>query len=664
MKKPHIAFFLGLVLAVGVYLYFVVPGDRPSGSGPTVPGQQGKIPEAPQWTIVPAPEEPVDTPGSVESNEKVSWLTLSGRVTAEGRTPTVDSVPLTVTVITVETPLPQSVRDWLGNVEEYQSVADVLEAAREKGFDPAEIRSHVGRRITRSITTNAAGEFELSRAPPGLYRIHRENQKTVGTGSILQLPGNVRPMTLTLRETGDFEGRVVGPDGSPLAGVRVSFTNDERPARRTTRSGTFVIRDVPLRRPLNFFAFEKPGYAIREADRGPLRTVKNDTVFQLQRGTYLRVSTRKPGGEGLQEGAVVAHPAEGFEQPPDPRVRHLRGDTYVEFFGLPAGTWSLRLAHGPYSSASRRVQLARNDSSVLTLPVRETRAVFVEVRNLNTDSPVRNVRIVGQGYNQRGEPVDAAIRQEGVVGPGLHKLRLDTSLSEVHLSVHPRRDPFLRPRSVRRTLEDDTISVRLPQFAREDGSISRRFEWVGPDGTKRGVSPGRAEVYHRTSGRRLLQFPIRALGNGEHQFPAGDLFLMGYTRTEDGDRVFSTGFGSTSSGHSTVRLELEKPARVKGTIESDPTDRLHQVGLVAFNPMEHSDGSDPRLPFEVPGWLVQRIGEDGTFSFSKVPPGEVFYLVGTRSKDRLGPGVLLHRVQSLGPLSSGETRTVRWDVSF
>lgn len=656
MRNAYIAFGFGLVLAVGLYLFFVIPMDRPPTDSRNSSFLEEESPgeELPSWSIVPPASErepSVQKPASSDTN---TFLRILGTVKRQDREPIADSVPLRVTVLTLDTPLPEEFRRWLRNVDEYQNTEAVLKAARQKDFWEDDLQSYLGPRITRNISTNDSGEFELSRAPPGLYRINRKGQETGGTGTVLQLPDNDRPMTLTIGTTEDFEGRIVDSDGSPLEGVNVSFVNNERDPLRTNESGTFVIQDIPRQRPLNFFRFEKEGYKPLRVDRNAPADGASDTTFRMIRGTYLRVNVRTSGGGTVQEGAVVARSVGTSGDRPDPRVSHLRGEKFVEFFGLSSGKWSLRLARGPYISTPRTIQLNQHDSETLTLEAEDARRLVVEVLEEGTDSPVRNVRITGQGYNEQGERIELDLRQEGLVGPGKHLLRLPSSLEDVHLFVHPRRDPFLRPHSVRRNVDRDTVTVRLPRVSVGNASIQRKFRWTDAAGTERTIKGGLVEVYHRASGRRLLRFSPEALIREDQRLPEGELLILGFVRSSKGERVFSKTFGRTTDGNSTVELELENPAEITGTVATGSSDKIRVLGITPFNPSEYSIDSDRRLPFEIPDFLHRKPDEDGSFRFSNVPVGMKLYLVGSRGSARLQPGDPLQVVEPIGPLNSGE----------
>src|SRR5262249_23516241 len=100
------------------------------------------------------------------------------------------------------------------------------------------------------IRTDAAGRFQTPRQfePDGDYRVVVEAENFQGERSGWLTVGDARPLAfpdLTLQRLRVVQGRVLDPQGKPVAEARVSFAGERRRAAAATdAAGRFRLPDV------------------------------------------------------------------------------------------------------------------------------------------------------------------------------------------------------------------------------------------------------------------------------------------------------------------------------------------------------------------------------------------------------------------------------------
>jgi hypothetical protein len=116
--------------------------------------------------------------------------------------------------------------------------------ARE--VDPAEAL------VQTVVTPEDEGRFVLEGARPGSYLVHASNGTQTSDEQLVSLPeeGEAASIELVLREDRKVTGRVVSPEGRPVAGASVFVLAAERPftplpALRTAADGLFVVKKLP-----------------------------------------------------------------------------------------------------------------------------------------------------------------------------------------------------------------------------------------------------------------------------------------------------------------------------------------------------------------------------------------------------------------------------------
>lgn len=669
MRRSLVGFFLGVLLVAGGYLYLGMGEDRSPDRSVDRTAEPSREATRPEWTIEPAPRTGEDTrPEAPGSTVEDTGLTIPGSVRfAEGSGG--DSVQLRVSVLAVRTPLPEVVRTRLAENPDHASIDELLEVVRREGIGPEELDRYVGERRTLGIHTNERGEFTLTRAPPGLYRI--ESRDPVWTGEsgdvVLELPGNVRSLTLDVRGSKTFRGRVTDPDGNPLENVEVTFEGNARDPMRTSRSGTFVVGGVPPSRPINFLRLHKPGYEPISVSRPPLGdTDPGPVTFRMRRGTYLEVSVEdeeeQPVTSGVVELTRLEAPAKS-SGPLRPIVERIDDRGIASFAGVDPGSYALRLRSGNYFLPSKKVTLEPKEQRRIEAEAKRGRVVTVRYRDAVTGEAVEGIHPSVEAYDEAGEVLSNGFRLRNRPRKDRYRGLLHPEAREIVVRSRPSGNQPYRPDRSRFDLRNaDTVTVEVEPSggsASATGFVRYRLTLSGPvsDGA---LAEARASLHvlNRTTGRTVLERTTGAAPEWPVPLPSAELLLYGTVTTPEGDYVVARELSPRPSGSEPrVTLELQRPATLEGRVNgSDDTAGVGTVGVSLLDPRLGVTGDRDHLYVDVPRPLTATVGEDGRFTVDNLPPDRRLHLLGVRSGTRLAPGSPLIINRSLSPFSPNEHR--------
>lgn len=189
----------------------------------------------------------------------------------------------------------------------------------------------VGGSFQRSAKLDAEGRFEFHAVPPGAgYRLELVSKtfaKTTREGVAVK-PGEVTEVLLEPARGVPLRGRVLGPDGQPLANaslvlcVKRGGSSDFEHAM-SSADGSF---DLGAPRPGVFtLSAEREGFERTELELGELREgdAREELVLRLGAGRFLEGLVLLPSGEPA-EGAWVSLAQESEES--EPRMVRIGGD--------------------------------------------------------------------------------------------------------------------------------------------------------------------------------------------------------------------------------------------------------------------------------------------------------------------------------------------------
>jgi protocatechuate 3,4-dioxygenase beta subunit len=206
--------------------------------------------------------------------------------------------------------------------------------------------------------TDARGEFLIPGVQPGRYTVvAREGGRAPGIAvAAVDAEAETR-VELLLSEGGFVTGRVVDPDGRPLAGrLRLETIDEqtlapsvgERIAADAKADGTFALGPLP---PAALgIGVSAPRHAARRVEATTTRRAAVDLGdVVLETGLAVRGRVRDREGHGLEGASVRAR----LRRPGGPwREATSEGDGEFVVAGLEAGTYSLRAELAGYAAAS------------------------------------------------------------------------------------------------------------------------------------------------------------------------------------------------------------------------------------------------------------------------------------------------------------------------
>lgn len=243
------------------------------------------------------------------------------------------------------------------------------------------------------------GSFTLEGVPIGrAQRIHAiAKMRSVGTSEAMTLAAGQtrREVRVSIAPTGRIEGRVVGPDGQPLAGVLVRA---QAPASlmpigsaKTGDDGRYTLEGVPTGS-WTVFA-RKPGFAqgrVERATQAPAAATGVD--FRLTTGLRITGVVRDDLGlplAGLPVHAMSVDPTQGMET----GNGRSGEDGRFTIDNLGDGTYRLTCHSRQHRQPSEPVRAAAGATDVVIELGRKSGAIRGVVRDRATGAPVPRFRV-------------------------------------------------------------------------------------------------------------------------------------------------------------------------------------------------------------------------------------------------------------------------------
>jgi hypothetical protein len=664
VKKSWVAFCLGILAIVGGYFiwtsYLATPVTMTEPGGPS--SKQSSF----RWTIGPEPSaRSSGDPSDTESSESLG-LEIPGQVKFSAGSAG-ETVALRVTVLKIKRPLPSKFKERLKTVSAHLSVKEVLEKLRQTGISKSTVNRHLLEKITRTIHAGPQGQFTLVNAPAGVYRVESVDPMWKGTSSraFLQLPENIRPLTLTLRPSGTVVGTVHTTDGRPLSEVEVMFEGS-RATRETDEDGRFVVEGIHPDRPLNFFSLHKRGFQPIEVDQPPLKgRARREMSFTMKEGTYLEVNVLKPGGEPVRTGAVSALRADDRTMRDDipKRVNYLNGKEQVRFEGLKPGSVRLGMRSSPFFVEPAVVGLEPGETKMVTLEAVPADTYILEYVREDTQKPVSGIvpSLEVTGKDDRVYPGKA--RVVGKLADGRYRIRVHPNAEELMVHSQPLNNQLFRSTTTRWTLpRSDTLSVELmPETVTEStpGDMAQydlTFKGI-PDSLREGAT-GRLVILNANTGRIVARRGGSLATDWSIPLPNVPTTWYVSLRTDDGSRVaVKTIQPSRTSSPKTVTMKLGRPATVSGRLRISGNDSRDLSVGVALQPPHGPHTTSSRLSVHVPDDLRTTVDAKGNFTLN-VPARTDAYLVVVPTGSEFSSGTELLLKRHLSGLSSGDTRDI------
>jgi hypothetical protein len=203
--------------------------------------------------------------------------------------------------------------------------------------------------IDPMAVSNEEGEFEIAYSKPAAGMILNVNARGMAPGLFTESTGPERK-TLTITEGASIRGRLVQPDGKPVAGAEVGIATHSHNAGTslpevqigTQPDGTFVITNIPAGRIWDLYPKMESIAARRLAANPVLCETKDDGQevdlgdIQLQPAYTLR------GKVVLSDGKPVAPDMRmTLSNESDSQMISLASDGGFEFSGLAKGVYVL-----------------------------------------------------------------------------------------------------------------------------------------------------------------------------------------------------------------------------------------------------------------------------------------------------------------------------------
>lgn len=218
--------------------------------------------------------------------------------------------------------------------------------------------------------SGADGEFVLEGLAAGEVEVHgRHDDLGEATQSMVVEAGAVASCRLQLSRGLELAGRVVDPDGQPVAGAYVMMSSRGWSAfEQSDAQGRFVATNLPADRPIGVRVTAR-GFA--ELVRSGLQSTGGEVLLELTRveAPSVHVSGRvvDPDGRPVANAVVGAQRADGHSS----GLFATDNDGMFRRGPLTPGTWSLRVqATGLVTFESGRRELAANaiwDLGTITL---------------------------------------------------------------------------------------------------------------------------------------------------------------------------------------------------------------------------------------------------------------------------------------------------------
>lgn len=207
--------------------------------------------------------------------------------------------------------------------------------------------------------TDARGEFLIPGVRPGEYTVvAREGGRAPGIAVVVVEPEAEARVEVLLSEGGFVTGRIVDPDGRPLAGrLRLEVVDEQRLAASTSEriaadakaDGTFALGPLPLG--ALGIAVAAPRHATRRIE---VTTTRRGAVdlgdVVLETGLVIRGRVRDRQGNGLEGASVRARLRRPGERSLGEATSEADGEYVVA--GLTPGTYRLTAALPGYATAS------------------------------------------------------------------------------------------------------------------------------------------------------------------------------------------------------------------------------------------------------------------------------------------------------------------------
>jgi protocatechuate 3,4-dioxygenase beta subunit len=206
-------------------------------------------------------------------------------------------------------------------------------------------RSRIAPPIER---TDARGEFLVPGVRPGQYTVvAREGGRAPGIAAVVVEPEAEARVEVLLSDGGFVTGRVVDPEGRPLAGrLRLEVVDEhglpasasDRIAADAKADGAFVLGPVPLG--TLGISVSAPGHATRRVDATVARRAAVDLGdVVLETGLVIRGRVRDREGNGLAGASVRARLRRPGERSLNEATSEADGEYVVA--GLGPGTYQL-----------------------------------------------------------------------------------------------------------------------------------------------------------------------------------------------------------------------------------------------------------------------------------------------------------------------------------
>lgn len=533
--------------------------------------------------------------------------------------------------------------------------------------------------ITRTITTDEDGKFEITNAPPGLYGVTTADTAWSAKNRVqkIQAAAAVQPMKLEIARTSGLIGTVVDSDSNPIDSARVEYTTKDE-SIAVGRDGQFKLGTLEPNERIDHFKILKEGYEPYYFDESPLKPgeLRRDT-FVLQRGAQLRVKVRDTNGDPIRQGHLILNRADDLEITSQQhlaaahggaKMASLQGEGQYTFANLRPGKVHVALRSSQFIPESRTVTVEPGGLSEITLTVRKGEPLNISLINESNGEPVTSIQPQLQVFDSDGNRLKPGytidtINDEGTIKAFLHpetdrfKIRARSSIGRFKTKVKefsandlPDVELVLVPAD---TPEDDQPQTPPGLLSVEtEGSV----DWSS-------VTKGQVYVLDKKSGQRVrgqagsgnvLSEPI--------PLDLGEYLLYGvFERSESPSLGFVQEVTIESKRPGKQPVEVRETGRVSGTVtglESQQYQKL-KVGISLLPGGSGSDGSAPRSVY-YPGAISTTPASDGSFTIENVPAGSnlsLHVLAKSGAQLDVEKGSVL-ATKSLPQLGPGESRDV------
>jgi protocatechuate 3,4-dioxygenase beta subunit len=208
--------------------------------------------------------------------------------------------------------------------------------------------------IDQLAVTNAKGEFEIAYSKSAVQFILAVKPRGMAA-KLFTLPTGAERKTLTVTDGAMIRGRLVQPDGKPVANAEVGLMTHSRrsgttlPEVRigTKEDGTFAITNVPAGRIWELYP-KMESVANRNIGAGPMPCETKDDGQEVDVGDIvLRPGYTVRGKVTLSDGKPIAADMRitlGADVAWDSQIVPLAADGTFEFRGVPPGVFTVNPA--------------------------------------------------------------------------------------------------------------------------------------------------------------------------------------------------------------------------------------------------------------------------------------------------------------------------------